>query len=363
MLCKVCGNKVSNETKICELCGTAVECGNENGNTEIHRSNIEQSQYVDPFWANSETTHIDDSQVSELETNGDTDVELGKEEPEKTTQFYSNDPFATTANDSVEATSEANLYPESDYNSKNASYNFSYESANSNYGASRKTKITVGVMTAVIAVLVVAIIYICVKGFGNTAESPSDNIADFEYTEKLETGIADTENIEVKDEEELTFHTANDLITYQYISDEYSQANEEPSYCSFRDYEHGYEIDYPLNFEKSYDDSTEGYSMRKWASSDNTAALCVCTAENVEGVTTKKLQELFTQVYGGEITYSPWQDNWFAISINDATYYHYAYYRVDEKEVMGFEFHFSGQENLSIYSKYIDHIYESFGKV
>lgn len=363
MLCKECGNKVLNETKICELCGTAVECSNENGNTEIHRSDIEQSQYVDPFWANSETTHIDNSQVSELETNGDIDMELGGEKPQKTTQFYSNDPFATTAHDSAEETSAVNLCSENSYSAENEGYNFRFESTNSNYGASRKTKITVGIMAAVIAVLIAAIIYICVNGFGNTAESPSDDITDIEYTEKIKSEIAGAEKIEVKDEEKWTFRKANDLITYQYISDEYSQADENPSYCSFRDYSRGYMIEYPLNFEQTYDEIEKEYSVRKWVNSENTAILCVNTAENVENVTTKELQELFAQVYGGEITYSPLKENWFAISVDDDVYYHYAYYRVNEDKVMGFEFHFSGQENLPIYSTYIDHIYESFGSL
>ena len=364
MLCKVCGNKVSSETKICELCGTAVECCSENSNTETHSSDVEQSQkYVDPFWMNSETSHNDDSRVSELEANDDTDIRLGREEPKKTTQSYSNDPFATTANDSAEETSAVNLCSENSCSSENKGYNFRLESTNSNYGASKKTKITVGIMAAVIAVLIVAIICICVNGFGNTAKSQSDDITDIEYTEKNEKNIADVEKIEVKDEDDLTFCTANDIIKYQYISDEYSQADEVPSYCSFRDYEHGYEIEYPLNFEQSYDEALEVYSMRKWTNRENTAALCVCTAEITEDVTTEELQKLFAQTYKGEITYSPLKENWFAISMNDDTYYHYAYYKINENKLRGFEFHFSGQENLPIYSKYIDHIYESFGGV
>lgn len=154
-----------------------------------------------------------------------------------------------------------------------------------------------------------------------------------------------------------------EIIKRQYISEEYHQADENPSYRFFRDEENGYEIDYPLNFEQTYDKSTEEYSMRKWENSENTAMLCVITAKNTKDVTMEKLKELFAQAYDGEITYSVLRENWFVISINDSLYYHYAYYKFDENKVKGFEFHFSGPENLPIYSKYIDHIYESFKSI
>lgn len=363
MVCKVCGNRFPDDVKICELCGTIAEDAKENINVEKHDDNTEhQQKYVDPFWSNHKALSVDDAQANKLDVN---DIDMGAcvETQKETTQVYSNDPFASITNDSAEEHSAVNICSENDYISENAGYNFSFESVNSNYGTSRKTKITVGIMATIIAILIATIICICVKGFGSTNEKQYTDITDIEYTEKIESEIADAEKIEVKDEDDFVFRTANDLITYQYISDEYSQADENPSYCSFRDYSRGYMIEYPLNFEQTYDEIEEEYSIRKWVNSENTAILCVNTAENVENVTTKELQELFAQVYGGEITYSPLKENWFAISVNDDVYYHYAYYRVDGDKVMGFEFHFSGQENLPVYSTYIDHIYESFGKV
>lgn len=100
-----------------------------------------------------------------------------------------------------------------------------------------------------------------------------------------------------------------------------------------------------------------------WKNSDKSAALCILMSNNAKGLTMDEIQSEFIDTYGGYATYSPRQDSWCAVSVNDDTFYHYAYYRTDGKRVKGFEFHFSGAENLAVYSKYIDHIYSSFKDV
>ena len=91
--------------------------------------------------------------------------------------------------------------------------------------------------------------------------------------------------------------------------------------------------------------------------------MCVSAAYNAGNITAANMQNEFILTYGGEVTYSPVKDNWFAISINDDTYYHYAFYKLDGGIIKGFEFHFSGGENSDIYSNYIDHIYQSFKEI
>ena len=86
----------------------------------------------------------------------------------------------------------------------------------------------------------------------------------------------------------------------------------------------------------------------------------VTSAENEANITPKQLYDAFVLAYGGNVTYSPVNETWFAASLNDGENYHYAYYRTDNNKICGFEFQFSGIENISVYSKYIDHIYASF---
>lgn len=104
--------------------------------------------------------------------------------------------------------------------------------------------------------------------------------------------------------------------------------------------------------------NTQHYKV--WKNDDETSALCLNTFDNTDNMTSKEFQNRLIELYDGEVTYSPVNDGWFALSINDATFYHYAYYIVENDCVRGFEFHFTGNENLTVYSKYIDYIYESF---
>ncbi len=132
-----------------------------------------------------------------------------------------------------------------------------------------------------------------------------------------------------------------------------------PTYNKYRDSEFGFSIDYPAEFGEY---GTENPVIRGYYTSDDGSAhLRVCAAYNEGGITPEQMKSSFISTHGGSITYEAGKSEWFAISLDDYAddRYHYAYYSVREGKIIGFEFHFEGQQNIDTYSKYIDAIYAS----
>ena len=160
------------------------------------------------------------------------------------------------------------------------------------------------------------------------------------------------------DKQEMKVYSASEVIIYTNLKKQTAPATLNPGYLTYKDDNFNFKIDYPSEFK---DNNISSASTRKlYSTKDGSAALRVCAAENEANITPKQLYDAFVLAYGGNVTYSPVNETWFAASLNDGENYHYAYYRTDNNKICGFEFHFSGSENLSVYSKYIDHIYASF---
>lgn len=137
-------------------------------------------------------------------------------------------------------------------------------------------------------------------------------------------------------------------------------AVESPQYNTYRNNTFGIEIEYPTHFSEVLEQNGQNQHYKLWENADGSAILCVNVTDNVYNVTPEEIQADLIEMYDGEVTYSPVKDEWFALSINDEVFYHYAYYRVENGYIKGFEFHFAGKDNLPIYSKYIDDIFASF---
>ncbi len=153
--------------------------------------------------------------------------------------------------------------------------------------------------------------------------------------------------------EDVIFDCVPDNQVYTAISS--------PSYVTYTDSEFGFKIDRPTHFVKA---SASNPAVRCcYETEDGAAVLRVCAARNAGGLTPKQLQSRFESIYDGVVTYSPVGSTWFAISVDGADDHHYAYYKVEQSVIRGFEFHFDGAHNLDIYSKYIDYIYSSFKKI
>lgn len=361
---------------ICELCGTAVE--------NIASEKEKLNGFVDPFWSAVPTNGNTAKTNDEFSEKDFIQGEDEKTKTQETPQSINNDPFENIPVGTVN-TNEKKECPKDDLTVNNvqnafdehektdnaqevgADNNFQYRPENANYGMERNGKIVIIVMAMVIAVLTGTIICLCVtmNNYIEARENATRAEEDKHYTSN------DTEDDDEYYYKEPSYsvknsssnYNAEDIIRYVYVNDDYSVADEDPNYCQLTDYGAEYEMEYPVNFEKIENIiKDEEYFRYTWVNEEETAVLRVCVCKNVN-IAPLELQNAFAQMYAGNVTYSPLYDDWFAISIDDGMYYHYAYYTTDNNRVRGFEFHFSGAENLPIYSQYIDHIYESFGSV
>lgn len=161
-------------------------------------------------------------------------------------------------------------------------------------------------------------------------------------------------------ENDLEINNADDIIRYTSTNQQTDTVIQSPTFITYSDEKFGFEIDYPSHF--NIYNLTENTVSRVYMSNDGAAVLKINAGYNKGNITCKQLCNELINAYTGEVTYNPVKDTWFALSINDSDNYHYAYYKLDEGEIRGFEFHFKGAENLDTYSKYIDHIYASFKK-
>ena len=190
------------------------------------------------------------------------------------------------------------------------------------------------------------------KSDGETQENDKTK----EDNESVKQNENEPEKGETK--QEMKVYSASEVIIYTNLKKQTAPAALNPGYLTYKDDNFNFKIDYPSEFK---DNNISSASTRKlYSTKDGSAALRVCAAENEANITPKQLYDAFVLAYGGNVTYSPVNETWFAASLNDGENYHYAYYRTDNNKICGFEFHFSGSENLSVYSKYIDHIYASF---
>ena len=161
---------------------------------------------------------------------------------------------------------------------------------------------------------------------------------------------------------ESDIYAVSDVITYTNVEYPTENVVHSPHFYTYIDNEFRIKIDYPAHFEHfEYLDSE---TSKVYATEDGSAKLKISIGNNRGNITSRELCDEIIATYSGEITYNPVKENWFAISIrgNDGSQ-HYSYYKLDEGEIRGFEFHFMNIENLDTYSKYIDHIYESFKRI
>ena len=168
------------------------------------------------------------------------------------------------------------------------------------------------------------------------------------------------EDILEEDNTSFDIYTVDDIISYVNTNIPKDSVNQSPTYSTYYDSDYSFKIDYPTHFKSK--DTQDSTTRRMYALADGSAVLKVNAGNNCGGITSQQLCNKIISTYGGDVTYNPVKDTWFALSINDSDDYHYAYYKLDQGEIRGFEFHFNGAENLDKYSKYIDHIYSSFKK-
>ncbi|MBQ6907037.1 MAG: hypothetical protein IJQ28_01545, partial [Clostridia bacterium] len=167
---------------------------------------------------------------------------------------------------------------------------------------------------------------------------------------------------ELNHEELFNAYSADDIISFETINSDALIPNSTPEYRTYFDEEYHYIIDYPAMFQERYISGNKAMRI-KYANENDSAILSVYACNNLGNISTAELQNRIIEIYGGNVTYSPLKDNWFALSVNDDVFYHYAYFKIENQIIKGFEFHFSGEGNLDTYSKYIDHIYASFKKL
>lgn len=217
-----------------------------------------------------------------------------------------------------------------------------------------------GIVIAYVLIFVVVFLHLSKDNTGimSNPDTPKINVS----SEQTMQTHPETET-EGKQEDtglNLDIYETDDIISYSSTNFPTENVNQTPSYNTYYDSDFGFQIDYPAHFDskKVQDDITR----RIYSLEDGSAILKVNAGYNLGNITSQQLSNKLISTYGGEVTYNPVKDSWFAISVNDSDDYHYAYYRLDEGEIRGFEFHFNGAENLEKYSKYIDHIYASFKK-
>ncbi|MBE7036591.1 MAG: hypothetical protein E7403_04795 [Ruminococcaceae bacterium] len=130
-----------------------------------------------------------------------------------------------------------------------------------------------------------------------------------------------------------------------------------PAYNKHLDSLFNFEIDYPSHFVRVENDSS---FVSQYMSSDGAACLNIIAAGNGGNIKPSDIDGYLKTLYSGEVSYNPVEDTWFALSCGDDSTVHYAYYKVSDGIIKGFEFHFADPIHLENYSKYIDHIYSSF---
>ncbi len=131
---------------------------------------------------------------------------------------------------------------------------------------------------------------------------------------------------------------------------------ENPSYLWFASSDYNFGCDYPSHFVAFYEPQNEILSSLK--SPDGSAVMRICGAMNTHGQTSQQVMDIFLSHYNGKITYQVCQDDYMAISVLDSSKFHYAYYSLRDGKIRGFEYHYDSKYE-NIYSKYIDHVYDS----
>lgn len=196
------------------------------------------------------------------------------------------------------------------------------------------------------------------SGIMSNPDTPKINVSSEQPVQTNSEAGTDEKQEDI--EPNLDIYETDDIISYSSTNSPREDVNQTPSYSTYYDSDFGFKIDYPAHFESQrvQDDITR----RIYALEDGSAILKINAGYNLGNITSQQLSNKLISTYGGNVTYNPVKDTWFALSVNDSDEYHYAYYKLDEGEIRGFEFHFNGAENLDKYSKYIDHIYASFKK-
>ncbi|MDO5477560.1 MAG: zinc ribbon domain-containing protein [Clostridia bacterium] len=151
-----------------------------------------------------------------------------------------------------------------------------------------------------------------------------------------------------------------DLISKIWLNSGNGMVDAYPEYATYYDSEHEFFIEYPTHFILSYAD--DGALRREYTSPDGSAVMRINAGVNSGNVSMSALNNRIISLYGGEVTYNPVNKSWFAISSVNGEYIYYAFYRVKNNIIHGFEFYFVGEEKLDIYEDYITHIYESLRK-
>ena len=160
----------------------------------------------------------------------------------------------------------------------------------------------------------------------------------------------------VKPIKTLDVYTASDIIKNVYVERALSGAVSSPQYKTYFDETFGFSIAYPTHFINV--NSLDGVLRKEFTSADGSAVFRINAGYNRGNVTPAELNSRFCALYGGEVTYHPVENSWFAISIVEGDNCRYAFYRVKNGKVYGFEFHVD-TANLDIYRNYIETIYDT----
>lgn len=233
----------------------------------------------------------------------------------------------------------------------------------------------ISILIAVIAVLLVAVVLLAFSRFsGNTTgreEIPETAVEAVETPaeayEKAEVETPDEvyeEAIEpppVKPAENYSrIYSPEDLISKIWLNSGNGIVDAYPEYATYYDSEYEFFIEYPTHFILS--DADDGALRREYTSPDGSAVMRINAGVNSGNVSMSALNNRIISLYGGEVTYNPVNKSWFAISSVNGEHIYYAFYRVKNNIIHGFEFYFVGEEKLDIYEDYITHIYESLRK-
>lgn len=160
----------------------------------------------------------------------------------------------------------------------------------------------------------------------------------------------------VKPVKTLDVYTASDIIKNVYVERALNRAVSSPEYKTYYDETFGFSIAYPTNFINT--NSKDGVLREEFVSADGSAVFRINAGYNRGNVTPQELNAMFCALYGGEVTYNPVENSWFAISIVEGDNCRYAFYRVKNGKIYGFEFHLD-VANLDIYRNYIETIYDT----
>ena len=238
---------------------------------------------------------------------------------------------------------------------------------------------SIAILSCILAVLVVIAVIVCVAYVKLNSSDSKDkseksettiNMEDenFESTEDTSIVVKEENTFKPKTQEETvdsefksehTAYGASDIVSKVELSSPTDTVIDEPYYNSIQDSKFDYKISFPRHFKQ--DRILNGSARSQYISADGSAYFRVSAAYNGGNITPKDISDEFARMYGGDITYNPVQETWFAISSTDGYNCLYAYFRIKGDTIKGFEFHFTDYErNISTYEHYINHIYESF---